>query len=293
EEAFASPEALKTWMPVDFYLGGPEHVNGHLLYSRFFTKVLFDAGYIDFDEPFKVHRHQGLILGPDGRKMSKRWGNVINPSDVVDVYGADTMRMYEMFMGPLEDDKPWDENGVKGIRRFLDRVWNLQKKVGSNEIDEEEDVVGFNFVLHKTIKKVSEDLENLKFNTAISAMMEFSHTLQNTDKISSSAWSFFLLLLSPFAPHITEELWKSSGKKSSIAFAEWPTYDESKLVGHTMLIAVQVNGKVRATIVIASDAGEDDVKSAAMADDNVKKWMGGNEAKKVIYVKGKIVNVVV
>ncbi|PJC53470.1 MAG: leucine--tRNA ligase, partial [Candidatus Magasanikbacteria bacterium CG_4_9_14_0_2_um_filter_41_10] len=169
EEAFASPEALKTWMPVDFYLGGPEHVNGHLLYSRFFTKVLFDAGYIDFDEPFTVHRHQGLILGTDGRKMSKRWGNVINPSDVVDVHGADTMRMYEMFMGPLEDDKPWDENGVKGVRRFLERVWNLQEKLetGSGKLD-----IEVERKLHQTIKKVGDDLTSLGFNTAIAKMME-------------------------------------------------------------------------------------------------------------------------
>jgi len=295
EKEFASPEALKTWMPVDFYLGGPEHVNGHLLYSRFFTKVLFDAGYIDFDEPFTVHRHQGLILGPDGRKMSKRWGNVINPSDVVDVYGADTMRMYEMFMGPLEDDKPWDDAGVRGVRRFLDRVWNLQdvlvkdEEIGNLKLE----IGDLDKETHKVLKKVGDDLATLNFNTAIAKLMELTNAFYKVEKVPITNYILLITMLAPFAPHMAEELWQLLGHDTQLAFAEWPQYDESKLVSDTMTIAVQVNGKVRATIDIASDASEDDVKATAMADENVKKWMGGNEPKKVIYVKGKIVNVVV
>ena len=292
ENEFASPESLKNWMPVDFYLGGPEHVNGHLLYSRFFTKVLFDAGYIDFDEPFTVHRHQGLIHGPDGRKMSKRWGNVINPSDVVDEYGADTMRMYEMFMGPLEDDKPWDENGVKGVRRFLDRVWRLQERL-EPATSNQQPVTSLETKLHRTIKQVGKDLDTLGFNTAIAKLMELVNEMYKQEKILVTDYSLLVTILAPFAPHIAEELWQRLGNESELAFAEWPAYDESKLVSDTVTLAVQVNGKVRANITVAADASDDDVKAAALAEENVAKWLDGGEPKKVIYVKGKIVNVVV
>ncbi|KKS72247.1 MAG: Leucine-tRNA ligase [Candidatus Magasanikbacteria bacterium GW2011_GWE2_42_7] len=292
EEAFASPEALKTWMPVDFYLGGPEHVNGHLLYSRFFTKVLFDAGYIDFDEPFKVHRHQGLILGPDGRKMSKRWGNVINPSDVVDVYGADTMRMYEMFMGPLEDDKPWDENGVKGIRRFLDKVWNLQEKVSFGTQSNMGSFHSHSF-LHKTIKKVTEDLENLKFNTAIAEMMKLVNEFYKAEhNIGVESYRLLIKMLSPFAPHISEELWEKHGDTKD-SFNNWPSYNTELMDELVMTLAIQINGKVRDTLTVATVSSEEHIKKMALASEKVKKWLDGNEPKKVIYVKGKIVNVVV
>jgi len=287
-EAFASPEALKTWMPVDFYLGGEEHVNGHLLYSRFFTKVLFDAGYINFDEPFAKTRHQGLILGEDSRKMSKRWGNVINPTDVVNEYGADTCRMYEMFMGPLEETKPWNTGGVKGIRRFLERVWNLQEKVKddvSPEIIQKE--------LHKTIKKVTEDADTLGFNTAIARMMEFVNVVQKENFIGKNDFLQFMKLITPFAPHMAEEIWSEFGNSGSITEESWPKYEEKYLVEENITLAVQVNGKLRATLVVSTDTTEEDAKKMALEQENVQKWLQGKEPKKVIYVKGKLVSIVV
>lgn len=287
DNAFASPEALKTWMPIDFYLGGQEHVNGHLLYSRFFTKVLFDAGYIDFDEPFKVNRHQGLIAGEDGRKMSKRWGNVINPNDVVDEYGADTIRMYEMFMGPLEQGKSWSTGGVKGVRRFLERVWNMQEMVSEESPEEVEKA------LHKTIKGLTEDTSTLGFNTGIAKMMEFVNLVYKDAKITKAQFETFLKLLTPYAPHISEEIWEALGNTYTITLQSWPNYDESKLVESEITIVVQVNGKVRGKINISADANEEEVKSTALAEPNVNKWLEGNEPKKVIYIPGKLISVVV
>jgi len=295
--AFASPEALKTWMPVDFYLGGEEHVNGHLLYARFFTKVLFDAGYIDFDEPFKKHRHQGLILGEDSRKMSKRWGNVINPTDVIEVYGADTCRMYEMFMGPLEDTKPWSDSGVKGVRRFLDRVWRLfvddRTGILRESVSDRETTVEQELLIHKTIKKVSYDTAHLQFNTAVSAMMEFVNEANKWETVPHSIAKRFVLLLSPFAPHVAEELWQKFGGTKTISFELWPTYDENKLMSDTIMLAVQVNGKVRDTIEVAIDLEEAAIKGMALGTEKIQKWLEGKEPKKVIYVKGKLVSVVV
>lgn len=289
KKEFASPEQLKSWMPIDFYLGGPEHVNGHLLYSRFFTKVLFDAGYIDFDEPFTVNRHQGLILGEDGRKMSKRWDNSIDPTDVVKEYGADTCRMYEMFMGPLEDDKPWNENGIKGVRRFLDKVWTLQEKVDS-KIEQSE---GVDKATHKTIKKVSKDMETLGFNTAIARMMELVNLLNKEEKISITNYQLLITMLSPFAPHMAEELWSQLGNKTSICTQPWPEYDESLVKDDEITLVIQVNGKVRGDITVSADITEEDVKKQALEIENVAKWLDGKEPKKVIYVKGKLVSVVV
>ncbi|MFA6427485.1 MAG: alpha/beta fold hydrolase [Candidatus Magasanikbacteria bacterium] len=289
DTAFASPEALKKWMPVDFYLGGPEHVNGHLLYARFFTKVLYDAGYIDFDEPFKVHRHQGLILGPDNRKMSKRWGNVINPTDVVNEFGADTMRMYEMFMGPLEEDKPWDENGVKGIRRFLEKVWNLQEKV----IEAEAKNNSLTTLVHQTIKKVGEDVESLKFNTAIAMLMQFVNVLLKEEKISKTGYSVLIKLLSPFASHMAEELWHKLGNKDTVATQPWPVYDPGLIKEDTITLAIQINGKLRDTIIVSSDISEEDAKAEALKSEKIQKWLEGKEPTKVIYVKGKLISIVV
>jgi leucyl-tRNA synthetase/predicted alpha/beta hydrolase family esterase len=296
EDAFASPEALKKWMPVDFYLGGEEHVNGHLLYARFFTKVLHDAGYIDFDEPFKKHRHQGLILGEDSRKMSKRWGNVVNPTDVVNEYGADTCRMYEMFMGPLEEAKPWNIGGVKGIKRFLDRVWGVKNKVifreetGNKklEIDGAAEVL-----LHKIIKKVSDDTATLQFNTAIAKMMELVNAWSKAEYVLQDHFEIFLRLLAPYAPHMAEELWAGLGHTDSVTTQPWPTYDEALLVEDTITLAVQVNGKLRATLEVAADISEEDVKVLALGHENVLKWVEGKEVRKVIYVKGRLVSVVV
>ncbi len=288
DKEFASPKQLKTWMPVDFYLGGAEHVNGHLLYSRFFTKVLHDAGYIDFDEPFTTHRHQGIILGADHRKMSKRWGNVVNPTDVVDQFGADTCRMYEMFMGPLEDAKPWDTNGVKGVRRFLDKVWKLQEKVSDKASSKQ--IIK---ILHQTIKKVGDDTNELRFNTAIAKLMELVNAYSKEESIATSEYKAFLIMLSPFAPHITEELWNRLGNTKSISFEKWPTYDEKKIVEDTITLAVQVNGKVRATMEVAADISEKDAQAQALELENVQKWLDGKKPKKVIYVKGKLISIVV
>ena len=317
DKAFASPEALKAWMPVDFYLGGPEHVNGHLLYSRFFTKVLFDEGLINFDEPFPSHRHQGLILGEDNRKMSKRWGNVINPTDVIEEFGADTLRCYEMFMGPLEADKPWDTNGVKGIRRFLERIWNLQEHViastrfasinsakqshGSSVNDEIASSASGLLamtsssvrLLHQTIKKVTDDIAKLRFNTAIAKMMELINEVSKEEKISADYFGLFVLILSPFAPHMCEELWQSLGHKGGLAEARWPESDLSLAKDTEITLAVQVNGKLRDTIIVPTDISEDDAKKLSLASDKVQKWLDGKEPKKVIYVKGKLVNIVV
>ncbi|MFA7654257.1 MAG: leucine--tRNA ligase [Candidatus Magasanikbacteria bacterium] len=293
---FASPEALKKWMPVDFYLGGPEHVNGHLLYSRFFTKVLFDAGYIDFDEPFIKHRHQGLILGEDSRKMSKRWGNVINPSDVADEYGADTMRMYEMFMGPLEQDKPWDTNGVKGVRRFIERVWNYGVEVVADKNTNDDSL---SIDLHKTVKKITEDLESMKFNTAIAALMILINKMyvkkdgEGKALFSVSDFEIFVKLISPFTPHIAEELWNMLGHKESIVFEKWPEFDPAKIQDKTFTLAIQVNGKLRDTVEVPADISEAEVRQKALASEKIQKWLEGKEPKKIIFVKGKLVSLVI
>jgi leucyl-tRNA synthetase len=290
DKEFASPEQLKKWMPVDFYLGGEEHVNGHLLYSRFFTKVLFDAGYIDFDEPFLKHRHQGTILGEDNKKMSKRWNNVINPTDVVNEYGADTVRMYEMFMGPLEDTKPWSTDGVKGVRRFVERVWRLQDKVVSKFQSPKSEV---DALVHKTIKKVGDDASELKFNTAIAKLMELSNAFMKEKEISRDHFEIFIKLLSPFAPHICEEMWYELGNKSLIATESWPKYSKAKLVDDSITIVVQINGKVRASLELPSDISEDKAKKMALEEEKVIKRLEGKEPRKIIFVKGRLVSIVV
>jgi leucyl-tRNA synthetase len=288
DKAFASPEALKAWAPVDFYIGGTEHVNGHLLYSRFFTKVLFDAGYIDFDEPFLFHRHQGTVLGEDNRKMSKRWGNVINPTDIVTKYGADTLRIYEMFMGPLEQDKAWNDNAVQGVRRFLSRVFDFQHKHAS-ELNDGEMSVNVN----KLVKKAGQDILALSYNTTIA---EFMKTLNEFDANPSAVtkidWTTYLKLLAPFAPFLVEELWEMLGNIESIHFEQWPSFDETKLIESTLKIAVQINGKVRDTILISSDASDTVAIQAAKGSEKVQKALDGKEIMKEIYVPGKIVNIV-
>ncbi|MBD3279931.1 class I tRNA ligase family protein, partial [Candidatus Dojkabacteria bacterium] len=288
DKHFASPEQIKKWMPVDFYLGGPEHVNGHLLYSRFFTKVLYDAGYIDFDEPFTVHRHQGLIHGEDGRKMSKRWGNVINPSDVVDEHGADTLRMYEMFMGPLSDDKPWSTKGVLGVKRFLGKVWGLREKIGEKSSDEKVAIE-----INKLIQKVDQDLEGLSFNTSIAKMMEFVNFTQNVEQIGENEWKKFLLILAPFAPFITEELWQELGNENSIHLEKWPEFDESMTQEENVKIAIQVNGKLRDEIEASAGANQKEVESLAKESEKIQNYLAEGELKRVIYVQDRLINFVV
>lgn len=292
EQIFASKEQLSKWMPVDFYMIGPEHIVLHLLYSRFFTKFLRDEGYLDFDEPFKKMRHQGMILGPDGKKMSKSKGNVINPDDVVDKFGADTLRVYEMFMGPIYADKPWDDRSVVGIHRFLRRVYDLVMRDDNEKVNEKTV-----FKLHKTIKKVSEDISELKFNTAISSMMEMINLwesngggLRKEDKMK------FVQILTPFAPFITEEMWHKVNNKS-VHLSNWPKFDENLIKEDEVRLPIQVNGKLRGELVISrqelESMSKEDILSKAKSSKKVIKWLQGKEIIKEIYVSGKIINLVV
>lgn len=289
EHEFCSKEKMNKWMPVDLYIGGAEHAVGHLMYARFFTKVLHGLDYISFNEPFKKLENQGMILAGDGKKMSKSLGNVVNPDEVVNEYGADTLRMYEMFMGPLADAKPWDTKGIKGIRRFLDKVSKLSELAMSSE-NESEDALKR---AHKTIKKVTEDIESLHFNTAISSMMMYVNEAQKNTDISLNSFNNFLKVLAPFAPHLTEELWKKLGHDTSIHLEEWPEYDESKTKEDSKEIAIQVNGKVRSKITLSVTATEEEVMKLVMADVNIIKHTEDKEIRKTIYVPGKIVSIVV
>ncbi len=286
-----SKKREKYWMPVDLYVGGAEHAVLHLLYARFWHKVLFDAGYVSTPEPFKKLKNQGLILGPDGEKMSKSRGNVINPDDIIEKYGADTLRMYEMFMGPFEDAVAWDAKGVEGVSRFLQKVWRMVygKNFAGNEPDKKTAII-----LHKTIKKVTEDIEAFKFNTAIAAMMVFVNEMLNTpEKITKNFIEKFLLILSPFAPHLAEELWENLGHKDSIFKEKWPAYDPKLIKEEKITLVIQINGKVRDKIEVTSDIDEKEAKKQAQASVKVQKFIGNKEVKKVIFVPQKLINLVV
>jgi len=357
DDRLVDPEKEKYWMPVDLYIGGSEHAVLHLLYARFWHKVLYDAGVVSTKEPFQTLVHQGLILGemeytayasPDGEpvsaehvddgmdtrtgaevesrsvdkadiqkdgdhfvlaespdvrvdarshKMSKSRGNVVNPDDVIDEYGADALRLYEMFMGPLEQVKPWSTSDVDGVFRFLNRVWRLVIDQETGEIDEAVKDVEADAdqqrVLHKTIKKVTGDIDDLSFNTAIASMMEFVNAAYKWDVVPRSTIDPFLQLLNPFAPHITEELWERLGYDETIAYTDWPSYDEEKIKRDVVSMAVQVNGTVRATIEIPADAGEEEALATARSDDNVKRYLDDGDVKREIYVPGRIINFVV
>ena len=290
ENEIADPELLKHWMPVDLYVGGPEHAVGHLLYSRFWNNYLYNKGIVPTKEPFAKLRHQGMILGSNGEKMSKSKGNVINPDDMVKEYGADSLRIYEMFMGPIDAAKPWDPNGIDGSKKFLDRVWRLYVESGKvhNKENKNLDKV-YNF----TVKKVTDDYENMYFNTAISQMMIFINAATKEDVFPKEYAEGFVKLLSPVAPHISEELWNRLGHSDTITYETWPTYDETKLVEDTIEIPVQVNGKVRATVQIGTDATDEDVKKAVMENSNIQAQLEGKTVVKEIYVKNKIYNIVV
>ncbi len=284
---------MNSWMPVDLYVGGAEHTVLHLLYSRFFTKVLFDAGLVNFDEPFQKLRHQGTILGPDSRKMSKRWGNVINPVDVINQYGADTLRMYEMFMGPIDQMKAWQVESVAGVYRFLARVWHLSE--AALEVKTPTTHKDILVSLHKTIKKVDSDIAELKFNTAIAIMMEHINIWEKigAGQISVGDLEKFLTLLAPFAPFITEELYTRIHPKKSIHLSAYPTYDPDLLQSDTTEIPVQVNGKVRDTLVVPTSEALDQAKvvSYALASEKIKKFIIG-QPKKIIFVPGRILNLI-
>ncbi len=287
-EAFADEERIKNWMPVDFYSGGAEHTTMHLLYSRFFVKAMNDCGLIDFREPFKRRLNRGLIIGTDGNKMSKSKGNVINPDEVVERLGADTVRLYLAFIGPYNEpgNYPWDPNGVVGVRRFLERVWRLKDSIVNEESE------NIKKLLHKTIEKVTNDTQRLKFNTAISTMMTFV-TQAEKQKVTQETYEVLLKLLSVFAPHITEELYFSLENKKSIHTISWPTFDETLLKDDTVTIGIQINGKRRADYEFAIDASQDDVENIIKNEvPELKKHLENLEIAKIIYVPGKIVNIV-
>ncbi len=292
-EVFASKEALKYWQQVDLYVGGSEHATGHLLYSRFWTKFLFDLGYITWDEPFQRLVNQGMIMGEDGQKMSKRWGNVVNPDDVCAQYGADILRIYEMFLGPLTDSKPWNTNGIEGVSRFFGKFWRLfyegENWAVSNEKATNEELK----ILNKTIKKVTEDIESMSFNTSVSAFMVATNELGTLKCRKREILEPILILLAPFAPHISEELWHQLGNKESIHIANWPKYDASLLVENSFNYPISINGKTRAQIEFDLTASEDEIKQAVLNHELVVKWMEGKSLKKFILVQGRIVNVVV
>ncbi len=290
DDEFANQELLKHWLPVDLYIGGPEHAVGHLLYSRIWNRYLYDKGLSPVKEPFKKLVHQGMILGANGIKMGKRYPEfVVNPTDIINEYGADTLRLYEMFMGPLEASKPWNQQGVEGAQKFLDRIYRLYE---SGKVKTEENK-NLEKIYNQTVKKVTEDYEILSFNTAISQMMIFINAVYKEETFPKKYAEGFVKLLNPIAPHITEELWEQLGHNNTIAFEEWPTYDQNVLVENEKDIAVQVNGKVRATIRINSDDSEDVIREKALAAENVINHTKDKEIVKVIIIKGKIVNIVV
>ena len=290
ERAFSSHDVAH-WCPVDLYVGGAEHAVLHLLYSRFFTMVLHDAGLLSFDEPFLKLVNQGMILGEGGEKMSKSKGNVINPDDVVAEHGADSLRLYEMFMGEFEDAKPWDTQGIIGIDRFLDKVWTTAHGVlheGRAEADN-----GLKRLLHKTMKKVSKDIEGFRFNTAIAAMMIFINEWSRSETGGRETAEAFLKLLSPFAPHIAEELWHELGNAGSIFLEGWPQWDEALVKDDVISIMIQVNGKLRDRLDVAAGESEERVRETALASEKVKGYIGGREVKRVVVIKDRIVNIVV
>ncbi|MBI4709213.1 MAG: leucine--tRNA ligase [Candidatus Portnoybacteria bacterium] len=289
EKEFASKEKIEKWLPVDLYVGGAEHTVLHLLYSRFFTKALHNLGYIDFDEPFLKMRHQGIILAEDGQKMSKSLGNVINPDSVVAQYGADALRMFEMFMGPLEDAKPWNTKGITGIYRFLEKAWRISLKF---KVKSEKSGLEVKSLIHKTIKKVSEDIEKLKFNTAISALMVLLNEIEKNEEMPIEVFEKFLILLSPFAPHISEEIWSQLGHEESIFKEKWPEYNPELIKEEIIELIIQINGKVRDTISVAVDISETDAKKLALESEKIKKYLLGREPKKIIFVKEKLINIV-
>ena len=301
EEEFVSKKQIKKWLPVDLYVGGMEHAVLHLLYSRFFTKVLHNLGYIDFDEPFLKLSHQGIILAEDGRKMSKSLGNVINPDDIVNEFGADSLRLFEMFIGPLEDMKPWNIRGIIGVRRFLEKIYKLSSKFKVQSSKSQSEVQN---LLHKTIKKVTEDIENLRFNTAISALMILVNEMEKEQDLRVTDYELLIILLSPFAPHIAEELWSSFAEatedkekkkkyQQSIFLQKWPKYDSNLVKDEEIELVIQINGKLRDRIIVPAKISEEEANKLATGSEKVKNFIAGKEIRKIIFVKGKLINIVI
>ncbi|MBI5710009.1 MAG: leucine--tRNA ligase [Candidatus Eisenbacteria bacterium] len=295
-DRLVDPGLERYWMPVDLYVGGAEHAVLHLLYARFWHKVLYDIGVVSTPEPFIKLVHQGTILGEDGQKMAKSRGNVVNPDDVIDQYGADALRLYEMFMGPLEASKPWSTKSVEGITRFLDRVWRLcldEDGRPSAALSGQEPTLEQRRLLHQTIRKVTEDLEALKFNTAIAQMMVFVNELTRLERRPRALLEPFVLILSPFAPHLGEELWQRLGHPQSLAYEPWPAWDPALVVQDQVTVAVQVNGRLRATLELPRGSGPDAAREAALADERVKRFVDRARIRKVIHVPDKLLNLVV
>lgn len=294
DQMLADPEKLKHWLPVDLYIGGVEHAVLHLLYARFWHKVLYDLGVVPTKEPFQKLFNQGMILGEGNEKMSKSKGNVVNPDDIIHSHGADTLRLYEMFMGPLDASIAWSENGLDGSRRFLDRIWRLFVTEDGKLSDKvtESDTPDLQKVYHQTVQKVTDDFETLNFNTAISQLMVFINECYKVEQINKSYVEGFVKMLSPIAPHIGEELWSILGHEGTITYQPWPSYDESLLVDDVVEIVVQVNGKVRAKLEVPKDASKEEMESLAKSNENVQNALEGKEIKKVIVVPQKLVNIV-
>ena len=289
-QEFVSPEKEKSWMPVDVYVGGAEHATRHLIYARFWHIVLHELGYVSTPEPFHTLEHVGLILAEDGKKMSKRWGNVVNPDDIVASAGADTLRLYEMFMGPFNQAVAWSTAGMQGPRRFIERVWRMGESVIASPAGEDSEALLA--ALHKAISRVTGDTQSFRFNTAVSSLMECLNAMEKEESVSKKTFETFLLLLAPYAPHVAEELWERLGNTSLISRSAWPEFDSSLVVEKTISIAVQVNGKVRGELSIDPVATQDEVERAARALENVEKFLDGKTEKKVIYVPGRLINFV-
>ncbi len=289
DKELASKEALEYWSPVDWYNGGMEHTTLHLLYSRFWHKFLYDIGVVPTKEPYQKRTSHGMILGSNGEKMSKSKGNVINPDDIVDEFGADSFRVYEMFMGPFDQTAQWSMDSIRGCSKFLDRVWKMQEIL----VDGDEYSEKFEKMMNKAIKKVSEDIEEMKFNTAVSTFMTMTNEFYKEKRINKKEYKTFLQLLNPFAPHMTEELYKILGEKEDLAYKEWPTYDKEKIIDDEIEVPVQLNGKLKAVVKVAKDASEDEVKNVVHENEIIQGAIEGKNIVKEIYVKGKIYNIVV
>ena len=292
ETTIGDKKLLDHWLPVDLYIGGAEHAVLHLLYARFWHKFLYDQNVVSCKEPFKKLFHQGMILGENGEKMSKSRGNVINPDELIDKYGADTIRLYEMFMGPLEASLPWSNEGLDGARRYLDRVYRLYTDPNNRQKFSTENSHELDYIYNASVKKITDDFENLQFNTAISQMMIFVNEAYKNDSLYIDYMENFLKMISCIAPHLGEELWQTLGHEGTIAYQKWPTYDSTKLVKSNVMVAVQINGKLRGTIEVPLDMDDEELKAIALELENVKKHCEGKQIKKIIIVKNKIVNIV-
>ena len=294
-DQLADPEKLKQWLPVDLYIGGAEHAVLHLLYARFWHKFLYDLGLVLTKEPFQKLYNQGMILGENNEKMSKSKGNVVNPDVVVEEYGADTLRLYEMFMGPLDAAIAWSEDGLEGARKFLDRVWRLFIDEDGKVRDRitTYDDKSLEVVFHQTVKKVTEDYENLQFNTGISQLMVFINAAYKAEGLPLDYVKGFIKMLAPIAPHVSEELWaKVTGASESISYEEWPSYDETKLVTDEVTVVFQINGKVRSKAQVSKSITKDALEELALADSRIQEMLEGQTVRKVIVVPGKLVNIV-